>query len=162
MRLPYPRFTVRRLLIAVAVVGLLMGAGRCVVVMRTRSAAYRERAYEFGFMTTRVYGKGVQAKDGAYVNAYDNENNYLRYVWAREMANKYWQLADRPWLPVEPDLPPPEPLAHPRSAVDCPAELRSRGPWCRWLVEPVYPWWTFLWTCRHGPLTGYEPRWSFP
>ena len=40
-----PRFTVRRLLIAVAIVGLLMGAGRWVVEMRTRSAAYRKRAY---------------------------------------------------------------------------------------------------------------------
>ena len=42
-----PRFTVRSLMIAVAIVGLLMGASLWIVEMRTRSVAYRKRAYKF-------------------------------------------------------------------------------------------------------------------
>jgi hypothetical protein len=161
MRLPRPRFTVCRLLIAVAIVGLLMGAGRWVVEMRTRSAAYRERAYAFLGMTGQVFGSYVRANDGGHVNVYDNENTYIQYAWAREMVYKYRRLADRPWLTAEPDPPRPGRLAHPRPAVECPAELRSRGPSIRWCLEPVYPWWTFPWTCRNPPFTE-DARWSFP
>ncbi len=141
-----PRFTVRSLMIAVAIAGLLMGASLWVVEMRTRSLAYRSRAYDFLGMSALWLGKGGVTKDGRWVNLYDDENRYLRNAWARGLAEKYWQLALRPWLPVEPDPPPPEPLAHPRSALDCPAELQQRGPWCLWARQPVYPWWTFPWT----------------
>ena len=62
-----PRFTVRSLMIAVAIVGLLMGAGRWLFEMRTRSAAYRERAFEFGSMTCiRMGFHEVRAKNGSY------------------------------------------------------------------------------------------------
>jgi hypothetical protein len=154
---------VRRLIVAVAIVGLLMGAGRWVVEMRTRSAAYRARAFEFVDMTGRS-GKAVRAHDGRWVNGFDDENSYLEDGWHRELAERYWRLADRPWLPAEPDPPRPERLAHPRPAAECPAELRSRGPSCLWYNEPVYPWWTFPWTWRNhqGRLSVFDPRWSFP
>jgi hypothetical protein len=164
MRLPRLRFTVRRLIVAVAILGLLMGTGRWVVRMRIRSAAYRGRAYAFAGKTAQAFGRSVKANDGGRVNVYDNENSYLQYAWAREMANKYWRLTNRPWLPAGPDPPRPERLAHPRPAVDCPAELRSRGPSIRWYFEPVSPWWTFLWTWRNqeGRLSIVDPRWTFP
>jgi hypothetical protein len=158
-----PRFTVRSMMIAVAIVGLLMGASLWIVEMRSRSVAYQIRACIFMDMDPRAkMGKVGLTKDGREVNLYDNENRYLRWAWTRELAEKYWQLAQRPWLPVEPDPPPPELLAYPRSALDCPAEVTSRGPWCRWYIEPVYPWWTFPWTWRSHRLGPNEPRWSFP
>ena len=42
-----PRFTVRRLIVAVAIVGLLLGSGRWLVVTRARSDAYRRKSSEF-------------------------------------------------------------------------------------------------------------------
>jgi hypothetical protein len=138
-----PRFTVRSLMIAVAIVGLVMGASLWLFEMRARSAAYRERAFHFGSMTCiRLGSHLVRAKNGLSVNPMDDENRYLKYVWAHKLAEKYWRLADRPWLPVEPDPPPPERLAHPRAAVDCEAELQLS----HWHREPLYPWWTFLWS----------------
>jgi hypothetical protein len=166
MRLPRVRFTVRRLMVAVAIVGLLMGTGLWAVRMRTLSAAYRERAFEFG--GEPAVGRNLDFKviteDGEYISVHKDENYWLRREWGHKLAEKYRRLADRPWLPVEPDPPPPERLAHPRRAADCPKELRSRGPSCRWYVEPVYPWWTFLWTWRNQERRWYpvEPRWSFP
>jgi hypothetical protein len=164
MRLPRfrPRFTVRSLMIAVAIVGLVMGASLWLVEMRARSAAYRWRAFQFGSMTCTRLGHTVRAKNGLSVNPMDDENRYHKYAWAHKLAEKYWRLADRLWLPVEPDPPPPEPLAHPRVALDCPAEIQSWGwPWHR---EPFYPWWTFLWSWRGQhwpqPVAGgrfYEP-----
>ena len=140
------RFTVRSLMIVVAIVGLLLGASLWVLEMRTRSAAYRRRAGEFGDMTYRA-GSSVWTKEGRMVNFYDSENNWIRDEWAYKLAEKYSRLADRPWLPVDPDPPPPKPLAHPRKAVDLPADFRS---W-QWDGKPVCPWWTFLWVWRNGP-----------
>jgi hypothetical protein len=143
MRLPRLRFTVRRLMIAVAIVALLMGGSLWIVQMRTRSASYRQRAFEFAVMTARS-GSGILTKDGRWVSRYDNENDWLRDAWACKLAEKYWGLSHYPWLPVEPDPPPPERLARPRPAVDLPAELQ---PGC-WSIDLDAPWWTFLWTWR--------------
>lgn len=157
-----PRLTIRRLMIGVAIVGVLSDAGWWVSRMRARSATYQDRAYDWGSQTARMMGKGGTARDGGSVNLYDNENDYLRYAWRRSRADRYWRLALRPWMAVEPDPPPPEPVARPRPAIDCPAAIRNRGPWIRWYVEPVYPWWTFPWTWRNQRSSFYESRWSFP
>ena len=164
MRLPSVRFTVRRMMVAVAIVGLLIGSGRWVVVMRTRSAAYRKRAYEFAGSNVRIYASDfdVTAKDGMSVSVHEDENFWLREEWAKKLGEKYWRLADRPWLPAEPDPPRPEPLVHGRSAIDCPAALRLKGPLYRWVKDPVYPWWTFLWTWRSERFGMVDPRYSFP
>ena len=106
----------------------------------------------------------VMTKDGVLVYHYQNENYWLTREWANKMTEKYWRLADRPWLSVEPD-PPRLGLARPRLAIDCPAELRARGGSCHRYGDQFYPWWTFLWTWRNRPypITGvFEPRYSFP
>ncbi|WP_165075798.1 hypothetical protein [Paludisphaera rhizosphaerae] len=146
-----PRLTIRRLMVAVAIAALLTAAGLWIVEMRTRSAFYREKAYELNIMTMRS-GRVQWAKDRSrQVNAYDNENDWREDEWACKLAEKYWRLADRPWLPVEPDPPVPRPRAHPRSAVDLPGDYPHWG----WNRQPIFPWWTVLWTWRTFPGQSY-------
>ena len=141
MSLRRPRFSVRRLMVAVAILAVSFKGVSWVVVMRIRSAEYRRRAFEFGLMTSRN-GGDVPARDGRWVNKYDDENDWLLDAWACKLAGKYWRLSDYPWLLVEPDPPPPKRLAHPRPATDLPAEMES-GCWGRASRPPA---WTFLWT----------------
>jgi hypothetical protein len=144
MKRPRLRFTVRRLMIAVAIVAVSISAISWVVEMRTRSTAYERRAIEFAGSTARG-GSGFVTKDGRWVSKYDDENDWLRDAWACKMAKRYWRLSDYPWLPVEPALPPPERLDNPRPAIDLPAELDHTDCWNR---ESRPPAWTFLWTWR--------------
>ena len=117
------RFTVRRLMVVVAIVGLLLW----LVVMRTRSAAYQKIAFQFaqypGHSSRMRHAWHVKTSDGRIINYHEDENFWLQHAWATRLANKYWKLSLRPWLSAGPDPPRPEPLAHPRAPADCPAEL---------------------------------------
>jgi hypothetical protein len=164
-----PRFTVRRLMVAVAIVGLVLGTGRWLVVMRARSAEYQSKAFELvlnhGYAQINL---DVYTKDGRRISIYHDENYWRAHTYRSKMASKYWRLSLRPWLAAGPDPPPPEPLAHPRPPADCPAELTlgdsrpcglcALNPWYN---DPVYPWWTIPWT---WPPRRYSliPRYSFP
>jgi hypothetical protein len=141
MKRPRLRFTVRRLMIAVAILALSLRAILWVAEMRTRSAAHHRRAIEFVLITARS-GSVVHTKDGRRVDRYENENRRREDAWARQLAEKYWHLSNYPWLAVEPDPPRPEPLAHPRSAFELPEE--DARPWWDQGSDP--PAWTFLWT----------------
>ena len=118
-----PRFTVRRLMVVVAIVGLLLW----LVVMRTRSAAYQKIAFQFaqypGHSSRMRHAWHVKTSDGRIINYHEDENFWLQHAWATRLANKYWKLSLRPWLSAGPDPPRPELLAHPRAPADCPAEL---------------------------------------
>jgi hypothetical protein len=83
-------------------------------------------------------------KDGVWVNAYENENNWRGRAWADKLARKYFQLSTYPWLPVEPDPPRPELLERPRGALELPTEMI---PGARPSPSPP-PAWTILWTWR--------------
>jgi hypothetical protein len=120
-----------------------MGESLWIVEMRTRSADYNRRAWEF-LDCRRSWDRSIITKDGRSVSAYDNENDWRKYAWACKLAQKYWRLSDYPWLPVEPDPPPPERVDHPRRAVDLPAEMELHG----WNRSSRPPAWTFLWTWR--------------
>ena len=118
--------TIRGMMLAVAILGLLMGAATWLAEMRSRSASYRGKAFAYGDMAGTSMGKTVRARFGdKRVKASENENDWLRLAWATKLAEKYWRLADRPWLLVEPDPPPPERLDHPRMAVDMPADIAA-------------------------------------
>jgi hypothetical protein len=148
MRLP--RFTVRQLMIAVAIVGLLVAAGRWVVEMRTRSALYNRRAIDFANCTVGLFSAGSKAfitrKDGTLVHANDTEYKLLNNAWAYKMAVKYRRLSYYPWLPVEPDLPRPDPLAKYQDVFNCSLPIEE-NPWPRYgNMRP--PAWTFLWAWR--------------
>jgi hypothetical protein len=144
MRWPRPRFTVRRLMLAVAILAIGFGAIKWVAEMRARSSAYRRRAIEFERRTLRRSSL-VRTADGRLVDRFDNENTWLGDDWARRMAAKYERLSYDPWLTAEPDPQPPLPLAHPRSARELPARDYSATTSLRVLRPPT---WTFLWTWR--------------
>jgi hypothetical protein len=143
MKRPRLRFTVRRLMIAVAILALSIRAITWVGEMRTRSANYAERASRFGDMTGRS-GSAIIRSDGVRVSIHDDENTRLQDEWACKLAERYWRLSDYPWLPVEPDPPPPARLDHPRRAIDIP-DWKPCGCWNRPNEPPA---WTFLWTWR--------------
>jgi hypothetical protein len=164
-----PRFTVRRLMVAVAILGLLLGLGRWLVVLRARSAAYQKIAFQFALHPGRVgHNWHVKTSDGRFIHYLEDENFWLQHAWATRRANKYWKLSLRPWLAAGPDPPRPEMLAHPRAPVDCPPELTLSGSnrcdWCApnsWALGRDYPWWTIPWT---WPPERFNliPRYSFP
>jgi hypothetical protein len=89
MRLLRPRFTVRRLMVAVAVVGVVLGIGSDLDRRRRRfldlRSYYREKAVIHSECWTRI----VSMRD-----------YYL--------SRKYERAARYPWLPVAPDPPEPE------------------------------------------------------
>jgi hypothetical protein len=115
MRWPRPRFTVRGLMIAIAILAIRFGAISLVARTRDRSSAYRRRATEFLMSTLRTCML-VRTADGRWVDPYETENDWLRDAWAWRIEAKYLRLSYYPWLTAEPDPPPPQPLAHPRRA----------------------------------------------
>jgi hypothetical protein len=92
MRLPRVRFTVRRMMVAVAVLSLLIGWG---IESGRREGRFRTaaRVHWLASFGRAPDGPGQVTEAG------------LR--WHDRMAEKYDRAARYPWLPVEPD--PPEP-----------------------------------------------------
>jgi hypothetical protein len=116
--------------------------------MRTRSVAYRRRAWECMSFTFR-HGSLVRTADGRWVDRYENENDWREDDWAWRMAAKYRCLSYYPWLAAEPDPPPPRPLTHPRSAWELPERDNSPAVSVRAMRPPA---WTFLWTWHRRGL----------
>lgn len=114
MRWPRVRFTVRRMMIAVAITGVTLGVG---LVLHRRAAAYRSRAaYHEAKAVTWM---GVHAENDAWATDTSNPERASRAQWAveqawaaivyhRNMCDKYLHAARYPWLSVEPDPPEPE------------------------------------------------------
>jgi len=125
----------------VAALALLLRAAFWVAEMRSRSAAYRVRAFEYA-ITTAHTGSFVRTGDGRRVDRFADENVRREGEWGRRMADKYRRLSVYPWMAVGPDPPPPERLAHPRGAFEFPEEDDS--PPREGYDSP--PAWTFLWT----------------
>jgi hypothetical protein len=106
MRLRGIRFTVRRMMVAVAIVGGILAAWielrRLRVEYTVRGALHAMKAniYTYGeWPHSRVIfepRRPPPAPDARKVAYYD------------AMAQKWWNAAERPWLPVEPDPPDPE------------------------------------------------------
>jgi len=131
-------------MMAVAILAVGFGAFEWVAKMRDRAAAYRRRAFEYEMRTLRM-GSMVSTTDGRWVDRYEDENDRLQDAWAWRMEAKYQHLSYYPWLAVEPDPPPPEPLAHPRGAREMPKRDDSVIAAVRGSRPPA---WTILWTWR--------------
>ena len=98
MRLPRLRFTVRRLMLAVAIVAVILGAASGVRRRAERFRmieSYHRRNYHFSFV-------GNPSLDAEKTAKFIARNN-----WHNAMTMKYGDAADHPWLPIPPD--PPEP-----------------------------------------------------
>jgi hypothetical protein len=127
VRLPRVRFTVRGMMIAVASVALFMGGLRLLWVRSVyRKAAIAHAAYEnlartlqtmvenegenerellaaFG-MKVEPESEAVKAKRSA-----DARVNLRAAEYHAALKHKYEKAASRPWAPIAPDPPPPEP-----------------------------------------------------
>jgi hypothetical protein len=127
MRLPRVQFKMRGMLIAVASVALLMGGLR---LFRLRSVYQKaavahlahenlartlqsfvenegknERELEIAFgMRVEQESEAVKAKRAA-----DSRLNQRTAEYHAALKHKYERAASRPWVPIAPDPPPPEP-----------------------------------------------------
>jgi hypothetical protein len=117
MRLPRVRLTVRRLLVAVAVVEAAAG----VEALRRRSEGFRELALYHASEETlyldhaRLWDEGQSAgcteiPPDATPEEYAQgaRRCRLRAAYAAGLSRKYERAAARPWLPVAPDPPRPD------------------------------------------------------
>jgi hypothetical protein len=103
MILPHARFTVRRLMIAVAVFALLLGA----MALRQRRSHFQALADYHAFQARHIrssHGSMIQPS-GAYVHIPLGSSSRAEYH--KDMGGKYGYAASHPWLPVEPDPPVP-------------------------------------------------------
>jgi hypothetical protein len=106
MRLPRVRFTVRRMMVAVAVAALLLIG----VVLWRRSEEYRRRAESHDSLLWSELPVAVDeaASPGRLGGGLSVVGLLRRAKYHHDMSQKYWRAAARPWLPVAPDPPEPE------------------------------------------------------
>ena len=127
--MPLPRFRIRTLMIAVAVIATALTA----IAMRERSADLRrraayhaeaERSYMALHTRARVAVEGILIHPDplpppqiSFAVGDPDEIPFARacmdryekaFVYHSAMRRKYGHAARRPWLPVPPDPPPPE------------------------------------------------------
>jgi hypothetical protein len=110
MRLPSVQFTVRRMMVAVAVVAVLLGVGP----FRQRSAKYQRKAVEHAGQV------GVSNENAKVQLAAGRKHPEIRVLmeasaaewerlaaWHADLAKKYSHAASRPWetLPLDPRPP---------------------------------------------------------
>jgi hypothetical protein len=104
MHLPRVRFTIRRLMIAVAVVAVMIRADemrRRWTTFSAKGAEYRQRA---GFLWSKANALATISPDDL-----DQPPRILELSeYYRDLAEKYERAAARPWLTVAPDPPEPE------------------------------------------------------
>jgi hypothetical protein len=96
------RFTVRRLMVAVAVVAIVLGA---IYVLASRRARFLAIAPE--------HWDAIQEPFLKYYDVYLTPEQARQWAltrdgWHMAMSVRYGYAADHPWLPVAPDPPEPE------------------------------------------------------
>ena len=125
VRLPRLRLRLRGLMIAVAIIGLLLGGS---VALQRRSLRFKQlaRYHAQGALLYARHGSGMFHDDTTCAEfreqEYSPSPNGQHYhpiggfltkrdgLWLRyheQMAGKYVSAAESPWLPIAPDPPPP-------------------------------------------------------
>jgi hypothetical protein len=94
----FPRITIRRLLLLVAAMGVVCGI---LMALQRRSEHFRRRAAEYASAIHTVYFTDVNGTDGTILTA-------TTAGYHADLSMKYTAAADRPWLPLESDPPPPD------------------------------------------------------
>jgi hypothetical protein len=104
MRLPRVRFTVRRMMAAVAIAAALLGP---LVYLKRRSDRFwtihlEQAALAQGLRNSLARMNQRERSDGAVWMGPMERSNYHK-----RLSMKYREAALRPWLPIEPDPPKP-------------------------------------------------------
>jgi hypothetical protein len=102
MKLPRLRFTVRWLIIAVAIVGVLFG------LVIERQSRFRKLASHHQAECEKLLKMPIIMFAGS-----SDDPVMRRLEWSYPMKLKYESAARYPWLPVAPDAPEPEYLKRP-------------------------------------------------
>ena len=132
MRLPRVRFTVRRIMAAVGLVGMTLAVGveckRRADRFRSSAESHRSRI-DAMLWGANSYYSGHELDRGRFWHA-DGKEFTLRELdrldWHRRLQGKYLRAARRPWLPVEPD-PPADPRRRGCFCGDWATETKFRG-----------------------------------
>ena len=114
MRLP--RMTTRLWMLAVTVIGLMIGGA---VLLKQRRAYFLllAQSHQKEVASSTARGEALKSRFGRTSGMSNEEIMHLHRDYGRmtdraehhaAMAEKYRQAARQPWLPVEPDPPPPE------------------------------------------------------
>jgi hypothetical protein len=119
MRLPRPRFTIRRMMVVVALLCLILGPGveglRLIELVHFyRQAAINARDAAKGFRNTAtalaVHQKGLRTEDVKIRRwLHTAEEKWIEYAeYHQELAPKYDRAARHPWIPIDFSYDPPE------------------------------------------------------
>jgi hypothetical protein len=104
----HPRFTVRRLMVAVAVVGVIGGGW---IEGERRRARFRELVKVYTLQVMNYSAIMYSGPGGEHFEKYVRDRrakNAKPLAYYTEMLRKYQFAARYPWLPVAPDPPEPE------------------------------------------------------
>jgi hypothetical protein len=116
MRVPRLRFTLRRMMIAVALVALLFGAA---AGLWRRHLSFKRQADEYAKRMNTEFARGYRVAIARWPSDGElkmKDEHYRLKDYYKQLKLKYERAAARPWLPVESDRPPPEwPKDVPRS-----------------------------------------------
>ncbi len=114
MRLSRPRFTVRRMMVAVAILGLVVSVG--IFSARRQSFAIMARDYANMETAARLFEKDFPGPFSLYVvRMIDTEKGFVqvkgqKVAYYAQMKEKYERAARFPWLSIGADPPePPDP-----------------------------------------------------
>jgi hypothetical protein len=114
MRSPREQFTARRMMVAMAIVGIVIGGVLKVPEWLERSREYQLRLMDFSEIRnaslTAAIPDGIAPQDLEAYRLYQHR----RWEWADRLAWKYARASRFPWLPIAPD--PPEPKWKPRGS----------------------------------------------
>jgi hypothetical protein len=108
MNLPRARFTMRRMMVAIALLGSSFGV---LATIERRRASFERLGWYHRDQVISVLA-GFPGADGNYLyepTDVDQQGNtvsdHQREIdrWHESLAQKYWTAARYPWLPVSPD-----------------------------------------------------------
>jgi hypothetical protein len=113
MRLPRVRITVQRLMVAVAVMGMVLSLAHWFESRAAWLRACRDfHAGRWSLTIVQPRGEDGRISGPLQVTEYGGRPvgglRARRELWNYQMFQKYKQAAEHPWLPVEPDPPEPE------------------------------------------------------
>lgn len=112
-----PQFTVRRLMVAVAIVGLILGPVAVTVQLAGTAYGHRETAIGHARLAATLRHNGSMIAVMARREKTESiRHNHLSAMaehtsaadYFEALREKYCRAARRPWAPVEPDPPPPK------------------------------------------------------